>query len=260
MFGAVVMLGVLAFFQPFKHPGILSINTGGQMVVLLVLFGAQYLLIKGGAGKGGAGLLFAVGLIVLTLLPLLSGILLIIRLPKDALLSSADNMIHAEQLAPLGKLLAERAREAMPASLRKKLPSTKRTSIWSKFHVGSAINRLRWKEGGGGEGEGDKDENSFWTNPMHVNDASAPAANTRSDSTSSDDTARAGRLTMVLGKDGAAHARDIYAAAPRGGAPGGARASSMHSLAEEDDDAGGEDDTIGAKRISVWEPDRASDV
>ena len=48
MLGATVMMATLAFFQPFKHPDILSINTGAQMVVLLVLFAAMFLLLNGG--------------------------------------------------------------------------------------------------------------------------------------------------------------------------------------------------------------------
>ena len=32
------MIATLAFYQPFKHPDILSINAGAQTVVLLVLF------------------------------------------------------------------------------------------------------------------------------------------------------------------------------------------------------------------------------
>ena len=31
MLGATVMMAALAFFQPFKHPDILSINTGAQI-------------------------------------------------------------------------------------------------------------------------------------------------------------------------------------------------------------------------------------
>ena len=40
MLGATMMMAFFAFFQPFKHPDILSINTGGQLVILMVLFAA----------------------------------------------------------------------------------------------------------------------------------------------------------------------------------------------------------------------------
>ena len=56
---ATAMMATLAFFQPFKHADILSINTGGQMSVLLVLFAAMFLLLNvrpdGGAGARTVG-------------------------------------------------------------------------------------------------------------------------------------------------------------------------------------------------------------
>jgi hypothetical protein len=79
MLGATAMLATLSFFQPFKHPDILSINTGAQMVVLLVLFAAMFLIVNGGDSK-----IVAAVLVFSTLAPLAAGVAMTLRLPTDA--------------------------------------------------------------------------------------------------------------------------------------------------------------------------------
>jgi hypothetical protein len=111
MVGATAMMAVLAFFQPFKHPDILSINTGVQMVVLLVLFAAQYLLIKGGSNT-----LFALVLIAAIMAPLISGVLITVRLPKEALVGSADDILA--DLAITARLDAKKKKEERPVGTR----------------------------------------------------------------------------------------------------------------------------------------------
>ena len=84
--GATLMLATISFFQPFKHPGILSINSASQLVILMVLMGAQYLLLQGGAGS-----FFALALVALTLAPLCAGVMLTLKLPQEAFGVSADD-------------------------------------------------------------------------------------------------------------------------------------------------------------------------
>ena len=87
MLGATIMMAVFSFFQPFKHPDILSINTVGQLIILMVLFAAQFLLVSGG------GVVIAVCLVALTLAPLVAGVVLTLRLPDEAIVSSADDLL-----------------------------------------------------------------------------------------------------------------------------------------------------------------------
>ena len=82
MLMATAMMATLAFFQPFKHADILSINTGGQMAVLLVLFAAMFLLVN--VGEGGASGFLSFLLVSCTLAPLVAGVILTLRLPADA--------------------------------------------------------------------------------------------------------------------------------------------------------------------------------
>jgi hypothetical protein len=52
---ATAMMAFFSFYQPFRHRDILSINTGAQLVVLLVLFAAMFLLrvrVRVAAGNG----------------------------------------------------------------------------------------------------------------------------------------------------------------------------------------------------------------
>ena len=147
MVGATAMMAVLAFFQPFKHPDILSINTGVQMVVLLVLFAAQYLLIKGGSDT-----LFALVLIAAIMAPLISGVLITVQLPKEALVGSADDILA--DLAITARLDAKKKKEERPVG-------TRGTSLFGWLRRGN-------KEGGVQQPAVPK-VNSFFSNsnPMH---------------------------------------------------------------------------------------------
>jgi len=77
MLGATLMLGIFSFYQPFKNPDLLSVNTGAQMAVLMVLFTAQYLLFN-----GGGNWLVTLLLITLTLTPLLAGVYMTLRVSE----------------------------------------------------------------------------------------------------------------------------------------------------------------------------------
>jgi hypothetical protein len=80
MLGATAMMAVFAFYQPFRHRDILSINTVAQLVVLLVLFAAMFLLLNNGGSN-----FIAFALVFLTLAPLVAGVVLTVRLPEEAL-------------------------------------------------------------------------------------------------------------------------------------------------------------------------------
>jgi hypothetical protein len=96
---ATTMMATLAFFQPFKHSDILSINTGGQMAVLLVLFAAMFLLINDGGGGGIAFLL-----VFCTLMPIAAGVSLTLRLPPEARApDSGDALGHTLNKKVLGR-------------------------------------------------------------------------------------------------------------------------------------------------------------
>ena len=249
MLGATLMLALLAFFQPFKHPGILSINTGAQMVVLLVLFGAQYLLIK-----REANVLFSLMLIVLVLTPLVSGILVIIQLPKDALNTSAGDTFSAAVTSQL-KMATSLDRTKKPAN---------DSNSWSAFRVRSffAGTPSAAKTVTDAPAE---DDDTFWNNPMHVDEQnSVSGARSITTEEGNDQTTearppklatRAGaakrRLTTLLGKRGAAHAREIYDAAPRGSVvPGKSlpRLSSTRLLERTDEER--EEEAAGTMRMS----------
>ena len=89
------MMGSLAFFQPFKHPDILSINTGAQMVVLFVLFAAMFLLVNSKMNDGSSSVI-AVTLVFFTIAPLGAGVKLALRLPADAHIAGATDAITAD--------------------------------------------------------------------------------------------------------------------------------------------------------------------
>ena len=115
MLGATVMMATLAFFQPFKHPDILSINTGAQMVVLLVLFAAMFLLVN----RGGSVIIAAV-LVLSTLTPLVAGVMMTLRLPKDARVREAGDTISGDLSSLVGSV-KERLRKKTskaPAAVR----------------------------------------------------------------------------------------------------------------------------------------------
>ena len=118
MLGATVMMGVFSFYQPFRHRDILSINTGAQLVVLLVLFAAMFLLVN----ESGGGSFFAVALVCLTLAPLVAGVVLTLRLPKEATAREAGDA--------LSKDLSDAVKAKLLGSFRKK-KKEKKTSLES---------------------------------------------------------------------------------------------------------------------------------
>ena len=81
-----MMMAALAFFQPFKHPEILSINTGAQIAVLFVLFAAMFLLVNGSGSNA-----IAVMLVLSAVVPLVAGVALTLRLPAEAIVRQADD-------------------------------------------------------------------------------------------------------------------------------------------------------------------------
>ena len=115
MLGATAMMATLAFFQPFKHPDILSINTGAQMVVLMVLFAAMFLLVN----RGGR-IIIAIVLVLSTLAPLVAGVVMTLRLPKDARVSEAGDTISNDLASLMGSVkdrLGKKTSKA-PAAVR----------------------------------------------------------------------------------------------------------------------------------------------
>jgi hypothetical protein len=85
---ATAMMAFFSFYQPFRHRDILSINTGAQLVVLLVLFAAMFLLLNGGGST-----FVAFTLVCLTLAPLAAGVVLTVRLPEDAIVHGAGDAL-----------------------------------------------------------------------------------------------------------------------------------------------------------------------
>jgi len=88
MVGATLMMGCMSFFQPFKHSGILTINSMAQLVILMTLFTASYLLLNNGGNA-----FTAVFLVTLTLAPLVAGVRVIAQLPEGAIVAGADDML-----------------------------------------------------------------------------------------------------------------------------------------------------------------------
>ena len=86
MLGATLMMGSMSYFQPFKHSGILSINSMAQLVILMTLFTASYLLLNDG------GTVFIA--VLLTLAPLAAGVILTMQLPEDAIVTGADDVLQ----------------------------------------------------------------------------------------------------------------------------------------------------------------------
>ena len=116
MINATMMMATLAFFQPFKHPDILSINTGAQTVVLLVLFAAMFLLVN----RGGS-IIVAVVLVLFTLAPLAASVTVALRLPKDARVIEAGDAISgslSKTLAGSFKGRFAKKRSRAPAAVR----------------------------------------------------------------------------------------------------------------------------------------------
>ena len=107
MLGATVMMAALAFFQPFKHPEILSINTGAQIAVLFVLFAAMFLLVNGSGSNA-----IAVMLVLSAVAPLLAGVALTLRLPTEAIVRQADDVFSSglSSLASSAKMKLKRTK------------------------------------------------------------------------------------------------------------------------------------------------------
>ena len=84
------MMGSMSYFQPFKHSGILSINSMAQLVILMTLFTASYLLLF----KDSSSVFISIFLIMLTLAPLLAGVILTMQLPEDAIITGADDLLQ----------------------------------------------------------------------------------------------------------------------------------------------------------------------
>jgi hypothetical protein len=115
MLGATAMMAFFSFYQPFRHRDILSINTGAQLVVLLVLFAAMFLLLNGGGST-----LVAVVLVCLTFAPLVAGVVLTLRLPEEALgLEAGDTLSQDLSHAMATKLSASKL-SGMMGSFRKR--------------------------------------------------------------------------------------------------------------------------------------------
>jgi hypothetical protein len=123
MLGATAMMAFYSFYQPFRHRDILSINTGAQLVVLTVLFAAMFLLLNGGGGT-----FFALALVCLTLTPLVAGVVLTLRLPQEAIVRSADDVISDAAAAAVMAKLSSGKLGKIAASLGKvsKLVSRKK--------------------------------------------------------------------------------------------------------------------------------------
>jgi len=121
MLGATAMMAFYSFYQPFRHRDILSINTGAQLVVLTVLFAAMFLLLNGGGGT-----FFALALVCLTLMPLVAGVVLTLRLPQEAIVRSADDVISDAAAAAVMAKLSSGKLGKIAASLGKLVSRKKR--------------------------------------------------------------------------------------------------------------------------------------
>ena len=121
MLGATAMMAFYSFYQPFRHRDILSINTGAQLVVLTVLFAAMFLLLNGGGGT-----FFALALVCLTLTPLVAGVVLTLRLPQEAIVRSADDVISDAAAAAVMAKLSSGKLGKIAASLGKLVSRKKR--------------------------------------------------------------------------------------------------------------------------------------
>ena len=110
-------LGILrsSFYQPFRHNDILSINTGAQLVVLLVLFAAMFLLLNDDGGT-----FVAVMLVCLAIAPLMAGIVLTLRLPEDAIAREAGDALSKDLSDAVAKTLSAPKLPSMLGSFRKK--------------------------------------------------------------------------------------------------------------------------------------------
>jgi len=114
MFGATAMMSAMAFFQPFKHSGILSLNTLAQFVILMVLFTASYMHLNDGGGT-----FLAVMLILLTISPLVAGVYLVFQLPAEAFARDCDEALF-DVTKMLTSKIGKKKKVSAPRSLRDK--------------------------------------------------------------------------------------------------------------------------------------------
>ena len=163
MMGCTLMMGLFAFFQPFKHPDILSINTGAQLVVLLVLFSAQYMLVN-----RGSGILMAISLVLLTIGPLVAGVVLVTRLPSEAIVAGVDDlMVNAAMNKANG---ARGEKHARNKSGMRKHGSGTGLSLMGSFRKRSSAKGKKRNSSDASDDSmagGSEDETHFHSNPMH---------------------------------------------------------------------------------------------
>jgi hypothetical protein len=114
MFGATAMMSAMAFFQPFKHSGILSLNTLAQFVILMVLFTASYMHLNDGGGN-----FLAVMLILLTISPLVAGVYLVFQLPAEAFARDCDEALF-DVTKMLTSKIGKKQKVSAPRSLKGK--------------------------------------------------------------------------------------------------------------------------------------------
>jgi hypothetical protein len=125
MVGATAMMAVFSFYQPFRHPDILSINTVAQLIILLVLFAAQFLLVN-----GGGSIFIAFTLVCLTLAPLVAGVVLTLRLPEDAIVREAGDALSKDFSDAMAKTLSAPKLSGMLGSFRRR--KNKKSSLKGK--------------------------------------------------------------------------------------------------------------------------------
>jgi len=175
MLGATAMMATLAFFQPFKHPDILSINTGAQVVVLLVLFAAMFLLVNGGGSN-----FIAVVLVLSTLAPLLAGVVMTIRLPEEARVHEAGDTISDD----LSKAFAGRSSPSLKSLMgafkgrgrvSRAAPKVRGAKTAQAARTMQAESVLRSDDKAAASAACEAGEGFGADNPMHM-EAQAPAA------------------------------------------------------------------------------------
>jgi hypothetical protein len=115
MLGATAMMAFFSFYQPFRHRDILSINTVAQLVVLLVLFAAMFLLLTGGDST-----LIAIALVCLTFAPLVAGVVLTLRLPEEALGREAGDTLSQDLSHAMASKLSAPKLSSVLGSFRRK--------------------------------------------------------------------------------------------------------------------------------------------
>ena len=100
MINATMMMATLAFFQPFKHAEVLSINAFGNLAVLMVLFAAMFLVLNGSGSE-----LVALVLVLCTLAPLAACVALTLRLPESSLGGEAGSALVDDLSTSFSSLL-----------------------------------------------------------------------------------------------------------------------------------------------------------